>query len=947
MATQHKKSSYNSFLSATPTIKELTEYVDVSTNWYIVGTMLDLDQKRLRSIKERGGSDTDKIIEMFNLWLTTTPTASRKQVLETLRKKVVGENTLADEYEKHLKELHEATYTPPSTEAVYVLQSNIQSLNEALVSPVQVSQLLYCKGCISEATLDEMERIDQSRSLDDKKTTLLTAIQETVSSDYRKLKDIATVLSDVEETRDIANEIMSNVENMPEEEDQVVQLFTQEMGSSDESHASNVLRNNYSALSQSITEPVRMARLLHEEVISDEALSRVISTRGSVSDSRAVLLKAVRGAVHSNYKHLELFVTVLRKFSKTAHIGDAIFEAYTKHFNYYDEYSEEAEIHLAEIPVDVMSEENSQLKSMPTSSSLDDKEINEHNDNKILFPRDMRNKFMKMRRKFGSTVLKVCHKFVCRENVLNIDEMKELISDWFPDLKPQLSYKNTVGEVLKVLKRKCSIIDISPLEDLASEFDIEEAKPIIKSFKEEAKNFCKSVSVSLCLDEKLQAVATPSRLLCETVVFVFNWDPDEHTLQDINDVLFELEPLHKCHIQMDKVGTGQSVVVACYCATEYTGLLIMDVLGMMDTLQRKGLKEFIVGNFTLWNATQVVSKNTVVTDILVQINDLKAALRDRDEKIMATETELAAFMELSENRLKEIEAVKIDLYKSQRINVQKEEVITELKEKISILFEEVIEKENLLKQYLEETDSEESSYEGVPEADESLDTSTSKSSYEEVPEADESLNTSTSIQEDGEVEWSQDGVHLLNPSVDQCMEVITKLEDKHEIMTLTDSSSDSIQFLIPTILEGRTIKRLVVLSAFLTHDDILSFIFQLSTNKSLTMLQISNDSISDDGVVALAQSLQYNETLEYLQLQYNRGITSACAQSIAKLLNSNKTLTYLNLYDTNIDSHGAVILSESLQTNNTLNLLWLDRQHKDTCSALPYFEQIKNRLNFW
>ena len=94
------------------------------------------------------------------------------------------------------------------TKAVSILQRNIQSLNEALVSPVQVSQLLYCKRCISEATLDEMERIDETRSLDDKKTTLLTAMQETVSSDYRKLKDIATVLSDVEETRDIANEIM-------------------------------------------------------------------------------------------------------------------------------------------------------------------------------------------------------------------------------------------------------------------------------------------------------------------------------------------------------------------------------------------------------------------------------------------------------------------------------------------------------------------------------------------------------------------------------------------------------------------------------------------------------------------------------------------------------------------------------------------------------------------
>ena len=100
---------------------------------------------------------------------------------------------------------------PPSTKAVSILERNIQSLNEALklVSPVQVSQLLYCKRCISEATLDEMERIDQRRSLDDKKTTLLTAMQETVSSDYRKLKDIATVLSDVEETRHIANEIMT------------------------------------------------------------------------------------------------------------------------------------------------------------------------------------------------------------------------------------------------------------------------------------------------------------------------------------------------------------------------------------------------------------------------------------------------------------------------------------------------------------------------------------------------------------------------------------------------------------------------------------------------------------------------------------------------------------------------------------------------------------------
>ena len=217
----------------------------------------------------------------------------------------------------------------------------------------------------------------------------------------------------------------------------------------------------------------------------------------------------------------------------------------------------------------------------------------------------MKKKFEDMRIKFGSAFLKVKRVFTRMKSVLNIDEVKELISDWFPDLRSQLSNKKTIEEVLNVLKRKCNIVNIRPLENLAFEFNIEDAKPIIKSYKEEAKDFCKSVSVSLCLDEELQVAATPSRLLCETVVFVLNWNPDEYTLQDISDIFFELEPLNKCHIQIDKIGTGQSVVVTCYCPAEYTGSLIIAVLGKIDTLQRKGLKEFIVGSCTVWNNTQV------------------------------------------------------------------------------------------------------------------------------------------------------------------------------------------------------------------------------------------------------------------------------------------------------------------------------------------------------
>uniref|UniRef100_A0A1X7UH31 Death domain-containing protein n=1 Tax=Amphimedon queenslandica TaxID=400682 RepID=A0A1X7UH31_AMPQE len=340
-----------------------------------------------------------------------------------------------------------------------------------------------------------------------------------------------------------------------------------------------------------------------------------------------------------------------------------------KHFNYDDDVTEN-EIFLAK------RNRNSQQRSMSISSessSLDGNEMDNHGDHKILFPRDMRQKFQEMRLKFVSTFSQVQRKFDIKKNFFEIDEVKKFIGDWFPDLKPQLSDKTTIGKVLDALKRKCNIINLRPLEALAFEFNIEDAIPIIKSFKEEAKDFSNSVSVSLCLGEELQAVATPSRLLCETVVFVLNWDPEKHTLQDINDVLDELEPLnrfdyHLQSLQVDKIGRGNSVVVTCYCPAEYTGSLIMAVLGKVDTMQSKGLKEFILGNCTVWHTTQVVSKNTEETDLQAQINNLKASLGEKDERIMATEAELAKFKELSENRLKEIETLQKDLKESQRIN---------------------------------------------------------------------------------------------------------------------------------------------------------------------------------------------------------------------------------------------------------------------------------------
>ena len=94
--------------------------------------------------------------------------------------------------------------------AVQIFRFHMQSLSEVYFSPVCISQVLYSRKCISEGILDQTETINNQITLDDKKTILLAGMRETVSRDFKKLKDIATVLSEFEETKDIANKMMTN-----------------------------------------------------------------------------------------------------------------------------------------------------------------------------------------------------------------------------------------------------------------------------------------------------------------------------------------------------------------------------------------------------------------------------------------------------------------------------------------------------------------------------------------------------------------------------------------------------------------------------------------------------------------------------------------------------------------------------------------------------------------
>ena len=87
------------------------------------------------------------------------------------------------------------------------LQSFIGEMSQCLINPIKVSQLLFSERCISEKTLDKMESLKGTQ--DEKKTTLLSAIHTAISSDHKKLKVLATVLSKFQEMKTLSERIIS------------------------------------------------------------------------------------------------------------------------------------------------------------------------------------------------------------------------------------------------------------------------------------------------------------------------------------------------------------------------------------------------------------------------------------------------------------------------------------------------------------------------------------------------------------------------------------------------------------------------------------------------------------------------------------------------------------------------------------------------------------------
>ena len=193
-----------------------------------------------------------------------------------------------------------------------------------------------------------------------------------------------------------------------------------------------------------------------------------------------------------------------------------------------------------------------------------------------------------------SDVLKVATKM----DDLSSEKIKSYLKDnYAQQLQNDLDKVHTMHDVIYLLRKECRLIDLSILEEIVEEFQILEAQIYIDSYKKLMEGLCKKIS-DIC-NEKF---ATSSYLQCETAVFLFDWKPKEHKIEDIKDLLSEAT---RKLVKIEYIEEIKSITVTCsfsYCLIESVK---RELENKLSILIENGLMKLILGYEIIYEKPKV------------------------------------------------------------------------------------------------------------------------------------------------------------------------------------------------------------------------------------------------------------------------------------------------------------------------------------------------------
>ena len=189
-------------------------------------------------------------------------------------------------------------------------------------------------------------------------------------------------------------------------------------------------------------------------------------------------------------------------------------------------------------------------------------------------------------------------------------EFKTFLRMSYPELKPQLSIAESFDDIMDIVRGKCTPVSIACLESIINRYNIKEAKAYIAAYQSKVEKLCKEIKLRVCEHEDFMT-GQSFPLKCETIEFVVEWKADEHTLEEIKELLWKAFGDMARRILVKKARESNSIIVTCYAPRYMMDVLLKKAEKNVTQLKQMGIIKLSIGYNVVWD----VSKRYEVRDL--------------------------------------------------------------------------------------------------------------------------------------------------------------------------------------------------------------------------------------------------------------------------------------------------------------------------------------------
>uniref|UniRef100_A0A1X7SRU7 Uncharacterized protein n=1 Tax=Amphimedon queenslandica TaxID=400682 RepID=A0A1X7SRU7_AMPQE len=159
-----------------------------------------------------------------------------------------------------------------------------------------------------------------------------------------------------------------------------------------------------------------------------------------------------------------------------------------------------------------------------------------------------------------------------------------------------LSDANSIEGIINIAVKKCRVNNVSVIKSIVKRFKINQAKRLISEYEEELK------TVSGSLKNFLSRNQPEHFLFCETIQFTLGWEPEEHSLDDIRNLLEEaFKELNK-RIIVQTIHRGNSIIIICYGPHHLLAALFLEAQANLNVLMKEfSLIKLTFGHYTVYD----------------------------------------------------------------------------------------------------------------------------------------------------------------------------------------------------------------------------------------------------------------------------------------------------------------------------------------------------------